>query len=543
VTRFRFVIPLLLCLVFVGQGLWFIGAQSLTFDEPVHMVTGLEIWQQGRFARWNDHPPLARALFGLSLLRRNWQINFDLRQDAWNDHSPKAWITWAPQDPQGLAWHARPMNLLLGVVLGVLLWMTARRLFSTGAANLVLVLFAFSPCLIAHFSLATTDGIGALMIFLTASQLVSWRRNPSRFQTLLLGIVLGGLLLAKFYTVPLFFLALGLAVFIRPERPWRKAAAMAAIAFVVLWAGYLFHISWLTLHHGQLYVQSPGAPDYRLATPGGRYSWGIPVPAGEYLTGLIDVARHSRWGHPSFFIGNISERGGWKLYYPVLIILKWPTVALLLSVSVLLLVAFRRIRLPEDLPIMLLFPAVFLLIAIFSRIDIGDRHILPVYPFLLLISAAVWQFYPTYRVAAVLMVAALGVHIVDAMRYAPDYLSYFNVFVRPQESYRMLSDSNLDWGQGLIALREYQASHPKEQLHLAYFGSVYPSQYGVDALPLRENERVSGTVVVSATHLSGQLLRRAGSYQWLLEYPRTAVLNHSLHVFKVPDGGPLRAGQ
>jgi hypothetical protein len=537
VTRLRvLVIPLLLCLAFVAQGLWFIGAQSLTFDEPVHMVTGLEMWQQGRFARWNDHPPLARALFALPLLSRDWHIDFELRQNAWNDHSPKAWLTWVPRDPQGIAWRARSMNLLLGVILGLVLWMIARGLFSTGAANVALALFAFSPCLIAHFSLATTDGIGALMIFATAAQLVVWRRNPSRSNTIVLGVILGALLLAKFYTVPLFVLALGMTVFIRPERPWRKAVSMAAIAFLVVWAGYLFHISWLTLHNGQLYVQSPGAPDYQLGAIGGHRSLAIPLPAGEYLTGLVDVARHSRWGHPSFLLGEVSERGGWKLYYPILILLKWPTIVLLLCATVLLLYAARRIKLPKDLWIMLPLPALLLLFSIFSRIDIGDRHILPVYPFLLLIGGAVWEFQRTRRAALVLVVAALGVHIADGMRYAPDYLSYFNIFVQPRNSYRLLSDSNLDWGQGLIALRKYQESHPGEPLHFAYFGSVYPSQYGIDAQPLREGERVSGTVVVSATHLSGQLLRRAGSYRWLLQYPRTAVLNHSLHVFQVPAG-------
>ena len=61
--KIRFLIPVLLCLAFAAQGLWFIGTQSLTFDEPVHMVAGLDMWQAGKFVRWNDHPPLSRALF------------------------------------------------------------------------------------------------------------------------------------------------------------------------------------------------------------------------------------------------------------------------------------------------------------------------------------------------------------------------------------------------------------------------------------------------------------------------------------------------
>lgn len=529
-----FLIPVLLCLAFVAQGLWFIGTQSLTFDEPVHMVTGLDIWQHGKFARWNDHPPLARALFAVPLLWRNWDIDFNYQPDGWNDHSPKAWLTWIPRDPQGIAWRARPVSLLFGVVLAVLLWITARRLFSTGAANLALALFAFSPCLIAHYSLATTDGIGALMIFASAAQLVVWRRNPSGLQTALLGIVLGGLLLAKFYTFPLFLLAVALAVFLRPERPWRKAFAATAIACLVVWAAYLFHLSYLTLQNGQLSVQSPGPVIYRLATFSTAISFAIPIPAGEFFTGLIDVLRHSRWGHPSFFLGSISQYGGWKLYYPVLIALKWPTVVLVISLSSLVLFLKRRLKLPQDFGIMLLFPAFFLLSSIFSRIDIGDRHILPLYPFLLLACGGIWEYCRGRRVALLLVMLALGLHAADGLRYAPDYLSYFNVFVRPSQSYQLLSDSNVDWGEGLIALHAYQKGHPNQRIHFAYFGSVYPSQYGIDAVPLREDERTTGTVVVSATHLSGQLLRHDGAYRWLLQYPRTAILNHTLHVFQVP---------
>jgi hypothetical protein len=59
------------------------------------------------------------------------------------------------------------------------------------------------------------------------------------------------------------------------------------------------------------------------------------------------------------------------------------------------------------------------------------------------------------------------VNAADALRYAPGYISYFNVFVPPGKNYQLLSDSNLDWGQGLLALREYQLHHPDEQISLS----------------------------------------------------------------------------
>jgi len=108
-----------------------------------------------------------------------------------------------------------------------------------------------------------------------------------------------------------------------------------------------------------------------------------------------------------------------------------------------------------------------------------------------------------------------------------------NIVVRPDNSYRLLSDSNVDWGQGLLALRKYQEDHPGQPFALAYFGSVDPQVYGIQVRPLAEDERTSGTVVVSATQLSGQYLRDPAAYRWVLHHKLNAVLDHSLYVFDV----------
>jgi hypothetical protein len=172
--------------------------------------------------------------------------------------------------------------------------------------------------------------------------------------------------------------------------------------------------------------------------------------------------------------------------------------------------------------------------AIFSKVDLGERHILLVYPFALLCIAALWQFAQKSHAVLYLFLGLLVVNAADTLRYAPDYLSYFTPFVNPATSYKLVSDSNLDWGQGLLALRKYQQQHPDETIHLAYFGTMDPALYGIRYVPLEPNQPVSGTVVVSATHLTGQLLDDPNSYHWTSKYPETQILNHSLHVFKVP---------
>ena len=198
--------------------------------------------------------------------------------------------------------------------------------------------------------------------------------------------------------------------------------------------------------------------------------------------------------------------------------LKWPTILLALFLASLLTGVRRVCRAPGDLLVMCAFAVVFLFFAIQSKYDIGERHILPLYPFVaadrrLVLGArqsaqsriaiqlrmASRTRVINFNIVALLLVLALNA--ADALRCAPDYLTYFNILVKPANSWRYLTDSNLDWGQGLIALREYEFQHPGETLRLAYFGSVNPALYGVRAMPLAPEEHVTGKVVIGASCL------------------------------------------
>ena len=527
----RTAIPFVLLSVFAMQSLWFIQTQSLTYDEPAHIIAGIDAWRHGRFEHWNDHPPLGRLWLTLPLARADSQF-------AWQQ-LPTGYRVMAMQPgPEEIALRTRPMNLLLGIALAMALWFATRRLFSEGAANVALALFVFTPSLIAHFSVATTDGIGTLFIFLTAFQLVRWRHRPNWINSLLIGLVLGGLLLAKFYAPPLVVLALGLMLVLKPEavtwRPsqwnWKPMLAALVLALVTLWAVYFFHVSHLKIGDGKVVASFPNRGDKTWATKASAHV-NTYVPAGEFLEGLREVAMSNKHGRPAWFMGKVYPTGGIKAYYPAAIVLKWPTVLLVLVLASLLMGVRKTCRNPADLLAMCAFGLVFLFFAIQSKYDIGERHILPLYPFALLIAGAIWEHLKARRAAMIVLLVLLGLNAADALRCAPDYLTYFNILVRPANSWHYLTDSNLDWGQGLIALREYEQKHPNENLRLAYFGSVNPPLYGVRAVPLAREERVEGTVVAGASVLSGQVLADPNSYRWLLQYPPQEMIDRSMFVY------------
>jgi hypothetical protein len=524
-------LPTFLCACFLLQCGWFVTTQSIAVDEPLHVLAGLQAWRNHQFTLNLENPPLVRLLLSMPVVGYYPQVTKNL---------PFPGTDFRPT-PEGWAWRVRSVNVFLGLILAVLLWVTTRNVFSEGAANVALGLFAFTPSLIANFSIATIDGGATLLMFAGAVQLVRWRQNPTWRETTLLGFALGLMLACKNYMPVMYLVALGCVLVagadgtvIKPKNwNWRKAIFITLVAFVIVWAAYFFHISKVSFHANQVTVQYPNWDGSIIKPMRTLFNFTLYVPAAEHIRGLLRIVEHNQEGFQSFLLGQFS-RGGWKLYYPFVILFKWPTVLLLLFLLGLFLTLRGRIPWPRWQLLMMAFPGLLFVLAVFSKFNIGERHILPLYPFAILIAAGCWEFLRARRFAMVIVVTALLLNAADCLRYAPDYLSFFNVFVNPQESYKLISDSNLDWGEGLLALRDYEKTHPDEKTYLEYFGTVDPKIYGIRAEPL-DHRRVSGTVICSATTLTGLYLHDREGCQWLLQYPRKTVLNHTLHVFIVPE--------
>ena len=79
------------------------------------------------------------------------------------------------------------------------------------------------------------------------------------------GLLLGLLLLAKFSTAPMFVLALLWMLLLGADKiiqsparwNWGKTAAALLLALFVVWAGYFFHVSHLTVRDGTLTATFP----------------------------------------------------------------------------------------------------------------------------------------------------------------------------------------------------------------------------------------------------------------------------------------------
>jgi hypothetical protein len=272
----------------------------------------------------------------------------------------------------------------------------------------------------------------------------------------------------------------------------------------------------------------------------------VPLPHA-YVVALDRQARGLEWGDPSYLLGRSYHGGRWD-YFLVLLATKTPVPILLLALWVGALVLRTRGQGRGDALLFLLGPAAALLaVASFgSQKQLGLRMVLPVLPLGWCFIAVVLAGAPVDRLrdrAAAVAVAAVAC---VSLAIHPDYLTYYNVLAGgPSRGHRVAVESNYDWGQDLIALRERVEQYGGGPIQLFYFGRVDPAIYGIDYTVPAGGRIRPGLLAVSASlEGRGYALYDHGT---LIRYPRPlgiesarvgepiATAGHSIRLYRVPQ--------
>lgn len=411
-------------------------------DEPGHIAAGMEWLEKGAYTWEAQHPPLARAVSALGpylLGIRGQGTRHTGLVSMWQEG---ARILYYGHHYDRTLFFARlGMLPFFWIACLVVYWWGCRH-FSRPVAVIAVFLFTFIPPVLAHGGLTTTDM--ALTAFLAAAFVAGlvWVQQPTRVHAVWFGIAAGLMVLSKFSCMAFFPVAaaLALAGYFMGERPSAGAVLQAAkdrlptlamavgISLVVIWAGYRFSF-------------------------GSVSTGGVPVPAPEFFKGIQEVQSHLDRGHEGYLLGETRRTGFWD-FYLVAIAFKTPLGFLALLGAGLVLV-FRQYSLARRLWLPLVFSLGVLLVGMFSSVNIGVRHVLPVYVgFSLLAAVAVVKLWEsgyekkwTRAVLAGLLLWFAG----SSLLSHPDYLAYFNE-LGGSEPEKILVDSDLDWGQDLKRL-------------------------------------------------------------------------------------------
>jgi hypothetical protein len=566
-----------LLIVFVLQLFFSARRNSITWDEDDHIYSGYMSWKHADFGLNPEHPPLVKMVAALPLL------NMPLKMPALQDRFFKLEAFLGGKDflfkndANSMLLRARMAASIFTLILLVLVFAATKEMFGAVAAFIALGLLVFDPNLVAHGAVVTTD-VG-LSCFMFASVYTFYRyvKAPSTLRLLAVGLSSGLALVAKHTGILVFPMLLLLAVCelicaYKSEQAAVHASAgqkakqlvgalfaISLIAIGVLWACYGFRYQarseGLQLNPPLAdYLQTLSRPrEIHLLQTVARFH----LLPESYIYGLADVRIMSDF-YASFLLGKDYPHGVW-FYFPVAFSIKSTLTFLILLLLAIWAIATRRLDKWREILFLTIPPIFYLIIAMSSGMNIGVRHILPMYIFFaVLIGGAAAKFIQRDRRWAYVVIVLLVFQAISSLRAYPSYLAYVNeLWGGPSQAYRLLSDSNADWGQQLKDVKRYLDQNDIHDCWFIYFaeGVVDASYYGIPCkqLPTMDslwvNEllnappAIDGTVLVSAGDLSGFEFG-AGAlnpYEQFKSLQPVAVIDYGVFVYKGHFEIPLAA--
>jgi 4-amino-4-deoxy-L-arabinose transferase-like glycosyltransferase len=518
----------LLAVLHAAMALSAAADKGVTYDELSRMAAGAVLIETNDRRLQPENGLVAQTLVGLGLHAGGAKLPY-LAGEDWRRSDMWAlghtMLFESGNDTAALLRSARTPIALLSAVLTLLVYAWSRRLFGPAGGLVSATAAAFSPTLLAHGALATSDVVAATAFLLATWALARAIRAPGPWSVLVSGLATGLLFLSKVSAVLIVPVALVLALHAcfaaePPVLSWRwnsvrvtafgrraRLYAVIALAHVlivvlVIWAahGFRYHtfeqdgLKQSTYYYGDwshiTAIDSAGARlTHRLAEH--RL---LPEP---WLYGVGLVFAHGA-GRASFLDGEFSVTG-FPSFFPKAFLYKTPLALMALLLVALLAVRWTRRTVHDDdlvprtvrpglvaaLPLWLLL-AVYWAAALSSNLNIGHRHLLPVYPPLFVLAGAAGHWLSSESRARALSVALLLAWLAGSSWVArPDYLAYFNPIAGgPDNGYRRLVDSSLDWGQelpGLAAWLKSDAVDPDAPVFLSYFGKDIPQRVGIEA--------------------------------------------------------------
>lgn len=518
--------------------------ESPTFDEGDHIFSRYTSWTRADFGLNPEHPPLVKFLATLPILRLPLHVPTLEHRRFKTEANVGGGEFLYKNNADLILFRTRMAAAALTVLLAIVLFLAAREMYGVRVAFVALWLLVFDPNILAHGALVTTDVGVACFIFATVHAFYRYVKQPSLVRLGEVG-VLAGLALASKHSGLLIFPILVLLMIseviwrnqhdeAKPNQaatgPGKTTLRMLAvlgtvvlIGIVVLWSSYGFR-----------YAARPNGLE--MNPPLEVFARELQQPSGSriitalahsrvlpeaYLYGLLDV-RYNVDRTPSYIFGKLYRHGRWY-YFPAVFLIK-SSLGFLLLVLLAGLAFFLTQRSSirwREARFLVIPPSFYFLASVFSGLNRGVRHILPIYPFLMILAAAAsWSLIRQSRKWSYAVAGLLLLHAASSLRAFPTYIAYSNeLWGGPANTYKYLTDSNVDWGQQLKGTAEYLRKHGvKDCWFASYVGEIVDFQYyGIPCKPLPTQAlflsfvpkidtvpaRIDGTVLVNVSLISG----------------------------------------
>jgi len=522
---------------------------STTFDESYLVAAGARTLAIGDDALLLDQPPLMAMLYGLGTRVGGTTYPETMEARRWTpderwEHA-RTFFFRSGLDPERVALSARLVGIVALVLLGLLTWSYTRWIVAgpggrrvepggepgvggEGAALVATTLVVLLPDAVAHAAVAYNDLPLALLFLAAVGSIDRAVREPGPLRGALAGSAVA--------------LAMGVKF---------SALALAPVALLLVGAESM------VVPRERLAVRARSLAGAVAAGCAAAYLVTVALYGGDWLLldleyGLRFTVTHAAEGHeaPAYLFGATRPEGWWY-FFPAAFLVKTPGAlhAMMPFAAIGLIAGAMRGAPPAARDLLssrlrgpVAAAAVFGAFLLSSDLNAGFRYALPLMPpLLILVSVGLTRLWEGAALRRRLGLALLVLlYAGSTLSAAPWFLSYRSEWFRGRAAgNEALVDSSLDWGQGLLALREWMQAAGVERVHLGYFGSALPSGYGIEyepmpsflPLPPASGEETSTTVVVSATNLHGLYLP-GDPYAALRGRTPDRILGGSLYVYR-----------
>ena len=494
---------LLACFV---VSLLLLSQKGLFIDDSMHIPAGYSYLLTHDYRLNQEHPPLIKLLSGVGV----WKLHphFPFESPGWTQATTPEdpedgmvkieeafFATNAPQFEQ-IAWWGRLPVLVIPLLLLVAVWWFTRELLGPVPALIAPFLLVTEPNIAGNSIVVQNDIASALALLLFVMALKRFLTNGTFRESLMLGAAFGIALVTKYSLVVLIPVCFAIVIAWAIARLVKKRSSFASVAlsvssvfivgYVILIAFYSFQVDAVDANEsskiaGWFYLTGHAA---ELCN---RFlMWLPPILPRYFVYGIDMVVQDSRDGRPTFLLGRTSDTGWWY-YFPVVFTLKTTIPFLITSIGGLVWAAFQVLRRKRYVFLYAMLPAVlYVALAMSSHLNIGVRHLLPMFPFVAIagagfISSLISVAFKRRRLVGIAFTGLmlLPSSIIYFLTF-PNYLTYTNPLAGgPDRAWHKLSDSNLETGQEVKPLAKYLKSHGQNRVTGIMVGGEFLKYYGV----------------------------------------------------------------
>jgi hypothetical protein len=515
--------------------------KSAHFDETAHLMSGYFMLKKSDFRVNTANMIVSQKLAALPLLLSdvNPPSTAMLKYTLGNEFTYGGesfilgfdFLNNAGNNSRQLLFKGRMMMILVGLFTAILVFSWSKKLFGTIGAMISLTFLVTCPVFISFSGIISAD-ISAAMLFLAVTRSY-WTvlHKVTPFTVAVFAIAFALLLLTKlsslvFVPVSVLLLLIRLVGAHPLDLGWcwtpsRKITSMMSsvlvliasmcavflIVTVIIWAAYGFRYAamspdshWPAKLNWQdtLKVEdeapslSPDKALHSLTT----FANSMHLFPEAFLFDLASL-RNLTKSRQAFFLGETSDKG-WLLYFPFTFLAKTSLPTLLASILAIAVFLWAGLgikrgngtsppwKIYECLPLFI-FIFIFMIAAMTRGVNIGHRHILPIYPFIFVLLGVLGYLFRRDKLWSKLFVTLLLMgSIISAIAIHPNHMAYVSSMLGgPFKAYKMLVDSSLEWGQELPSVKKWideeKLSSNDLNIYFSYFGSGSPKSEGIKA--------------------------------------------------------------